>query len=213
MSRKHLIKVLFHISTILVTFTLLFLHPGMATAGASSEEEERQKSTLIDYMVLQSAGYLGYIAVGVGKDFGRHKINFMIGYVPENVGGIEIWQLDLKYDWHPFDEIPFGSQGENSTIDPFYIGLSMIYSPDDDLFVEQPTQYPSGYYSPTALRYVLNFGAALKYGRNTFFVEYNVLDVAVVAYVKHTKHFIDNYDYLGLGEIGTLAFGVKYDFD
>ena len=100
MPRKYLIKKLFHISSMMVTFTLLSLHPQMATADALSEEESR-KSRLIDYMVLQSGGYLGYIAVGMGKDFGQHKIGMLIGYIPENVGGVELWQFNFKYDWHP----------------------------------------------------------------------------------------------------------------
>lgn len=213
MSRKHLIKMLFHISSMLVTFTLLFLHPGMATADASSEEEERQKSRLIDYMVLQSGGYLGFIAVGVGKDFGRHKINMLIGYVPEDVGGVEVWQYNFKYDWHPSQAIPFGSPQENIRLDPFYIGVSVIYSAHDDLFLELPEQYPSGYYQPTALRYTLNIGASLQYGRHTFFIEYSIPDVNLVTFIDHPKFFTDNYDYFGLEGIGSLAIGVKFEFE
>lgn len=194
-----------------MTFTLLSLHPQMATAGASAEEE-KQKSQLIDYMVLQSGGYLGYIAVGMGKDFGRHKINMLIGYVPEDVGGIEIWQLDFKYDWHPYQTIPLGAPQENIRLDPFYMGISVIYGDHNDLFLEQPEQYPTGYYSPTALRYTLNFGASLRYDKYTFFLEYSALDVGVVAYIKHPEYFIDNYNYLGLEGIGSLAFGIKFKF-
>lgn len=212
MSRKHLIKILFHISSMLVTFTLLSLHPQMATAGALSEEESR-KSRLIDYMVLQSGGYLGFIAVGVGKDFGRHKINMLIGYVPEDVGGVEVWQFDFKYDWHPSQAIPFGDPQENIRLDPFYIGISVIYGAHNDLFLDEPEQYPTGYYPPTALRFSLNIGASLQYGRHTFFLEYSALDVGLIAYRKHPEFFIDNYDYLGLEGIGSLAIGVKFEFE
>ena len=213
MSRKHLIKMLFHISSMLVTFTLLFLLPEMATAGESSEEEERRKSRLIDYVVLQSGGDLGFIAVGVGKDFGRHKINMLICYVPEDVGGVEIWQFDFKYDWHPLQAIPFGSTQENIRLDPFYIGISVIYGAHDDLFLREPEQYPTGYYPPTALRFTLNFGASLQYVRHTFFLEYSALDVGLIAYRKHPEFFIDNYDYLGLEGIGSLAICVKFEFE
>ena len=210
MSHKHLIKMLFHISSMLVTFILLFLYLGMATAGTSSEEVE---SRLIDYTVLQSAGYLGFIAVGVGKDFGRHKINMLIGYVPEDVGGVEVWQYNLKYDWHPFQAIQLETPYENIWIDPYYIGMSIIYGDHDDLFLELPEQYPSGYYPPTALRYTLNVGASLQHGRHTFFIEYSILDVNLVTFIKHPKFFTDNYDYFGLEGLGSLAIGVKFEFE
>ena len=212
MSRKHLIKMLFHISTMLVTFILLFLHPGMSTA-AESFEEEKQKSRRIDHVVLQSAGYLGFIAVGVGKDLGRHKINMLIGYVPESIGGVEVWQLNFKYDWHPLQTIYFKASQENIRLDPFYIGISVIYGSHKDLFLDEPEQYPTGYYPPTALRYTLNLGASLQHGRHTFFLEYTALDVGLVNYINHPDFFIDNYDFLGLEGIGSLAIGVKFEFE
>lgn len=163
-------------------------------------------------MILQSAGYLGFIAVGVGSDFGRHKINMLIGYVPEDVGGVEIWQYNLKYDWHPLQTISYGGPQENILLDPFYAGISVIYSAHDDLFVDEPEQYPSGYYPPTALRYTLNIGASLQYGRHTYFIEYTALDIGLIAYIKNPEFFINNYDFLGLNAIGSLAIGVKFEF-
>ena len=212
MSRKLIIKMLFHIISTLAIFTLLILHPGMATAGASSVEEERQKSRLIDYMLVQSGGYHGFFAVGVGKDFGRHKINMLIGYVPEDVGGVEVWQFDFKYDWHPSQAILFGAPKENIRLDPFYIGISLIYGVHDDLFVELPEQYPNDYYPSTALRSTLNIGASLQYGRHTIFLEYTALDVGLISYIKNPDFFIDHYDFLGLEGIGSLAIGVKFEF-
>lgn len=212
MSRKHLNKMLFHLSSLVVTLTLLSLHPQMASADTLSEDEN-QESQLIDYMLLQSGGYLGFIAMGIGMDFERHKIGMMIGYVPENIGGVEITQLDFKYDWHPFQAIPFTISDKNTWIDPYYIGLSLIYGEHDDLYLELPEQYPSGYYPSTALRYTLNVGASLQYERHTFFIEYNILDVNLVTFIKHPNFFIDNYDYFGLEGIGSLAIGVKFEFE
>lgn len=212
MSHKHLIKMLFRLSSMVVTFILLSLHPQMATASTLPEEENR-KSRLIDYMLLQSGGYLGYTAIGVGKDFEHHKINMLIGYVPENIGGIEIMQLNFKYDWHPFQAIQFETLHENIWIDPYYMGISIIYGDHDNLFLKLPEQYPSGYYQPTALRYTLNIGASLQYSRHTFFIEYSILDVNLVTFIKHPKFFTDNYGYFGLKGIGSLAIGVKFEFE
>ena len=192
-----------------MTFILLFSHSGVAT----SEEEKKRKSQLIDNMVLQSGGYLGFVAIGMGMDFERHKVNMLIGYVPESIGGVEIMQLDFKYDWHPFQAIQLETPYENFSIDPYYIGMSIIYGDHDDLFLELPDQYPSGYYQPTALRYALNVGTSLRHGRHTFFIEYSILDINLITFIKHPKFFIDNYDYFGLEGLGSLAIGVKYHFE
>lgn len=210
MPRNHLIKMLSNISNVLVTFTLLSLHPQMAMADELSPKEETR---LIDYMVLQTGGYLGFVTVGVGMDFERHKVDMLIGYVPESIGGIEIMQLDFKYDWHPFKAIQLETPYENISIDPYYLGFSIIYGHHDDLFVELPDQYPSGYYPPTALRYTLNAGTSLRHGRYTFFIEYSILDINFVTFIKHPKFFTENYDYFGLEGLGSLAFGVKYEFE
>ena len=211
MSRKPFFKRLFHITSVMITLTLLLLHPGMATASASAEEEKR-KSRLIDYMLIQSGGYLGFIAVGVGKDFGHHKINMLIGYIPEYIGGVEVWQFDFKYDWHPLHSIPFGAPQENIQLDPFYIGVSAIYGVHDDLFVDVPDQYPAGYYPATARHYTLNIGTSLQYDKHIFFLEYSALGVGLLAYKRDPKFFLDNYDYFGLESIGSLAIGVKFEF-
>lgn len=212
MPRMHLIRVLFNIIHTLVLFALLFLNPAISIAGSSSNNN-KQKNKLADHLTIQSGGYLGYVALGAGKNFGRHNINMLIGYVPENVGGVEIIQLDFKYDWHPSQLISLTAPQENISIDPFYIGLSIIYGSHDELFIALPEKYPEDYYPPTALRYTLNVGAALQYGKQTYFIEYSALDVGLVSYINNAKFFINNYDYLGLEAIGSLAIGIKFEFE
>ena len=204
-------NMLFHTCKILIIFALLFSQ--MATAKPFTfPEKETQESYLFDHMSIQSGGYLGYVNIGVGKDLGRHKINLSVGYVPKNIGGHEIWQFNFKYDWLPSDIIKIGAAQENIWLDPFYIGISVIYGLHNNLFLQQPEQYPPGYYSPTALRTTLNFGSSLKYNKYTFFVEFSIIDVGLIAYINHTDYFMENYDYLGLEGIGSLAVGVKFEF-
>lgn len=209
-SRKLLVDMLFQLSGMLAIFILLFLHPDIATADAPIQDKKELKP---DYVILQSAGYLGFVAMGVGKSFGRHKVNMLLGYVPEDVGGVEIWQYGFKYEWHPSKDIPLGIPEENIRLDPFYIGMSIIYGYHDDLFVNEPSQYPSGYYPPTAFHVTFNIGASLQHWGHTFFLEYTALDVGLVSYIKHQEFFADNYDYFGLEGIGSLAIGVKFNFE
>ncbi len=210
MPRSHLVNMLFHVSGMLLIFTRVFLHPETAIADAQTQDETELRP---DNVILQSAGYLGFIAAGVGKDFGRHRINMLIGYVPEDVGGVEVWQYNFKYGWHPSEDIHLGVLDKNIRLNPFYIGASAIYGYHDDLFVNEPGQYPDDYYPPTALRFTLNIGASLQHGQHMFFLEYTALDTGLVAYIKNPEFFMDNYDYLGLEGIGSLAIGVKFNFE
>lgn len=162
------------------------------------------------HAVFQTAGYLGYIAAGVGRDFKNHDVNLLIGYVPEHIGGQEIWQLALKYAWHPFEGFGHTSvQGEHSVWDPFYLGLSVIYGHHSELFVTPPDQYPDNYYPSTAFRFTLNVGTSLNFKSSTIFLEFSALDLGLIAYLENPEFFNENYDYLGLEGIGSLAIGFK----
>ena len=195
--------------TILLMLTVSYI--GITKASSSSETTDTNLTkSQHNYLVAQSAGYLGFIAAGMGRDYQGHTISTLLGYVPEGIGGVEIWQLSLKYEWHPFTDLPVYDQNKNIRLDPFYVGMSLIYGMHTDLFVDEPKHYPDGYYPPTALRSTLNMGIALLYGKQyTLFLEYTVLDTGLVAYVRHPDFFIDNYDYFGLEGIGSLAIGIK----
>jgi len=199
------------IATITVMFMLTSTGVGASSAGTSPQVAEGERDAPHhNYIVAQSAGYVGFIAVGMGRDFQRHTISALLGYVPEEIGGVELWQLSLKYEWHPFAAIPLDDPSNNIKLNPFYIGTSLIYGRHTNLFVNEPGQYPDGYYGPTALRSTLNMGLSLLYGKKyTLFIEYAALDTGVVAYVRHPEFFMDNYDFLGLEGIGSLAVGIK----
>ncbi len=209
-SRSFFDDMLFPLNGMLTTFVLLFSQPDIAMADALTQDKEKLKP---DYLIVQSAGYLGFIAIGLGKGFGRHKVNMLIGYTPEDVGGIEIWQYNFKYEWHPLKGIPLRVPEKNIRLDPFYIGVSVIYGHHDGLFVNEPSQYPDGYYPPSAFHVTFNIGASLQHRGHRLFLEYTALDVGLVSYIKHQEFFSDNYDYLGLEGIGSLAIGVKFNFE
>lgn len=195
--------------TVMLMFTVSHIEITQASASPETTDTDLTKPHQ-NYLVVQSAGYLGFIAAGMGRDYQGHTISALLGYVPEGIGGVEIWQLSLKYEWHPFTDIPIYNQNQSIRLDPFYIGMSLIYGMHTDLFIDEPSQYPDGYYPPTALRSTLNMGVALLYGKQyTLFLEYAALDTGLVAYVRHSDFFVDNYEYLGLEGIGSLAIGIK----
>ena len=93
--------------------------------------------------------------------------------------------MTLKGLWYLF---AVGHEAEVS-VRP-YMGLGAIYSPDAELFLDLPDQYPKGYYVPSALRPAFFTGLRLQV--NTSFsasMEYVLLD-SELAYVKNRRRHI-----------------------
>ena len=196
----------------LFVIVTLFCFSLSAQAEPEQSDNARQSSEKKDYLITQSAGYVGFIALGMGRDYGNHSVNLQLGYVPEKAGGNEIWQGTLKYEWHFMKKSRLVEKSAIS-VDPVYIGMSFIYSSHDELFLDEPAQYPEGYYPPTAIHSTFNIGTAMQYGKVSFFIEYAALDIGLINYIQHPKFFADNYEYFGLQGIGSLAIGMKVDLE
>lgn len=50
-----------------------------------------------DSIVYQTAGFVGFVAAGPNwKITDSNELTLLIGYLPESVGGVEIWHATLK---------------------------------------------------------------------------------------------------------------------
>jgi len=164
-----------------------------------------------DYAVVQTAGFVGFVAAGVGWELGpNHEINTLLGYVPESITGFELWQLTGKYEYHPFAREGFGAGGRTKA-SPLYLGFSLIYGHSPRLhFGDLPEEYPNpNYYPETAFRCTLNVGTAFPLGGMTAYAEYDALCIGVIAYYRAPRWFQEHYRAYGLEGIGSLAFGLK----
>jgi hypothetical protein len=45
-----------------------------------------------------------------------------------------------------------------------------------------------------------------------FYIDFSVLDVGLVGYIREPDFYYDNYDFLGLDGITTWGFGMRYQF-
>lgn len=176
--------------------------------------KEKKSRLKPDSLVLQTAGFVGFVAAGPGwKLTDTQELILLIGYLPKSVGGVELWQATIKYEWHPFSDINIESpNGQGSKFNPLHLGFSAIYGYHKNLFITLPSQYPSDYYPPTAFRFTFNIGTSVKTGSLTTFLEFSALDVGLDAYFHDQGFFRENYNYWGLEGIGSLAFGTKVDF-
>jgi len=64
------------------------------------QDSVKQKLVIVDNATLQFAGGIGFMSVGFGRTFFKKEsgnLDLLLGYVPESIGGINIWSMSLKY--------------------------------------------------------------------------------------------------------------------
>lgn len=161
---------------------------------------DEKKWYVPDLIISQTAGYVGYVSLGAGYFLTkRWETDLLFGYVPEFIGGDDIYQISWKNSLHPFGLKRYG----DFRYSPIYIGITTIYGLDDDLHVVLPKRYPRGYYPPTALHLAVNLGAEARYHKHGIFIEISALDTGIEAYANNPGFF-------SLSDITTLAFGYKF---
>lgn len=95
--------------------------------------------------ILQYAGNMGFMSLGVGWDYGKSnqwETNFLVGFLPkfdsEKVKGT----LTLKENFLPWQLLI----KEKTTITPFVCGLYINTIFGNEFWRKQPDKYPKGYY-------------------------------------------------------------------
>jgi len=181
----------------ILLFSALFSEPMKATAAG-------------DYMKIQHAGFIGYIAVGAGEYSFDKKLEteLFYGYVPRYLSGIEIHTLTLKNSYVPF------RYGFKESEVSGYLGLGVMYMPKQRYLANSREEVPSNYYHVTGL-HALPY-AGISYKREfkdeslqkkalSFYIEIGTLDSYLVSY-------FNNQEYLGVQDIYSLAIGVGYHY-
>jgi hypothetical protein len=147
------------------------------------------------YAVTQVGGYVGLLTSGVGYDINHaYQTEAILGYTPWIVGGKDLfslaWKNSLKFQ-------------KFNGFTP-YIGINLLYSFDNNTFVEQPSKYPANYYPPTGLRLAPYIGLQYKEDKHAVYFELTSLDHYLETYVRSDNQ-------LQLHEITTYGFGYRFD--
>lgn len=148
----------------------------------------------------QHSAYAGNTALGMGYVGSTFGADALYGWTPKRLAGHDVRSLSLKGLWYLF---AVGHEAEVN-VRP-YLGLGAFYSPDEDLFLKLPDQYPKSYYVPSALRPAILTGIRLQV--NTSFsasLEYALLD-SELGYVK-------NRGGVSYNQVGSVGFALHYNF-
>lgn len=141
---------------------LLIAFPGILYAGDTLVHQHSYKWYQPDVFKVQYAGGIGFISVGVGKQYCRNRIQSSIfyGYVPSFKSEVPVHTLAQNnmflFREHYLNKqlslIPFVGFGESIT----------VTLNDDKTFIKKPIQFPDNYYPQNAIRIGIFTGIILK---------------------------------------------------
>ncbi|MCX8125229.1 MAG: hypothetical protein N3F66_13860 [Spirochaetes bacterium] len=193
--------------TILIISLLFFL----AYENFAHGQPKEQQWYFPDCFSAQTGGYIGFIAIGVGFLSSNNiwESTVFYGYCPANVTGKVIHTISWKNILYPFT-FDFSY---NNLIKPLYLGVTMFYVMDKNVYWEESTNCPDRYYNPTGRHIALSVGIQME-GRSKmmelkhgFYIEITMLDTYMKAYLW------DDNDYLNFEDCASMAIGYKIIFN
>jgi len=170
---------------------------GMAALVQAAEQEEH----FVDRFVIQYAGMLGMISMGVENTTGSHSdFQFLAGYTPASAAGIDIYSLGVRanYVFNPLYRNEF-------TTGRIYSGIGLYYYLGEQY---QTYDYPNGYYTHPATEWHLMPYLGLRLSGVepslhgiTFYTEAGIIDSYLI-------HYYNNHQTISLSDAVSLALGV-----
>jgi hypothetical protein len=163
------------------------------------------------HTVVQYAGDMGFLSAGVGYDFFSYRIamDFMVGYLPQYFGGVELVTGNFKIRYTPYHFKVLNQL----YLSPFQFGLFTSYAFGEQYTNLNSDKYPSGYYWwTTDVRFGLFIGQSLmiiskpssKIIAKEIYYEFTTNDLLLYIY-------LDN-DVIALNEIIYFDCGIKFYF-
>ncbi|MDO7875559.1 hypothetical protein Q5H93_12520 [Hymenobacter sp. ASUV-10] len=185
------------------------------TSGLGLRADNPHKWYRPTHLQLQTGGGLGMVAGGAGYDLDKKKsleLDILVGYVPKYYGGSTLSLASAKAMYSPW-RVPISEKIE---LLPLTAGLYFSYT-HGTINDELPGQYSADYYwFSTDTRYGPLLGSRLTFlgppikatgqpRKISAYYELGSNDLYIISYVQNTKA-------LSIGDILTLALGVKVDF-
>lgn len=167
------------------------------------------EGVLPDHAKLQFAGDIGFLSAGPGWSWwkGKAETDLLAGWVPEAIGGDDLFTLTAKQTFLPW-RLAWDSGWR---VEAITFGLFAAYTFGEDYWLFQPGHYPDGYYTySTALRLGLFAGGGAGFElsgetRLDFYYELLTTDFALYAH-------LENPDVVPFFHAFNLALGAKVSF-
>lgn len=107
--------------------------------------KDKWASLVPSYIKLQYAGSMGFLSLGTGWDYGKHRqweTDIYFGFLPKYESSRNKMTFTIKQNYIPWDF----SLSDKFSIEPLTCGLYLTSVFDEDFWPKQPKKYPNGYY-------------------------------------------------------------------
>jgi hypothetical protein len=188
---------------------LAIVLPEAARAGETGADGERERPWYVpDHAKLQFAGNIGFLSPGVGYALARRRLeaDLFLGWVPEAVGGRDIFSVTGKLTW-----LPWAREARGWSFHPLTAGLQLTNTFGRNFFVREPDGFPRGYHVlPTALRAGVALGGTAAppwrgLEQVRFYYELVAVDVMLGMWIR-------NRSALDVDDVVSLALGARLEF-
>jgi hypothetical protein len=161
----------------------------------------------------QKYGLLGDYSLSYVYTNEYHSFGIGIGHVKQSNKNDSMQIYNSFYSYSCFSPLAFSVASFGFKLKPCNIGASLIYSDSSQLFGNLPDHYPSDYYYSTAIRSMLNYQISLDINHHiNIYLDFNVIDIALISYIRNNEFFRDNYNYLGMEGVTNYGFGARWVF-
>lgn len=166
------------------------------------------------FVELQTGSLMGLAHVSIGLSlYKNHNFSIGIGFIPELDNHEEMTLTSLKYRYEDDTRIETQLFGAHVSISPFNFGVASIIGHQDEIYQKSPEQLPEGYYFPTAKRVIFNYQTIMTFNSDLLiYMDWSVLDVGLINYVRNFNFYNDNYEAFGLEGIVSYGFGIRKRF-
>jgi hypothetical protein len=157
-------------------FKHIFLHCciliAISTAMAQPVENQNKSMLIPDYLIFNYAGNIGNYGIGAGYSLNKKQnlqLGITYGFTPKYKVAVATHTIAVRGIYLPLTyELKPGL-----TLSPqMSLGVSYSTAIGKNTWVSQPSVFPEGYYSSTALRFHAGFGGKISYETdNDFFVK------------------------------------------
>jgi hypothetical protein len=193
-------------------FLLILSFTCFLTADVSAHDSIifKRNRFLPDHLKAQFAGGIGVLSMGVGYDNRKKSLEgeLYYGYVPKNLGGLDIHMITGKLTWLPLKSVEWKTlQWRLLTT-----GLLISYTPGNQYFLFDPENYSFNYYKySTAISVGAFIGGQVGKrfeSKNKTISLYYELGTNERAF----SNFILNSRTIGISEVFHLGIGIKSSF-
>jgi hypothetical protein len=174
------------------------------TVNLPAQSKKVLRALIPDHGTLQFAGGIGFLSGGFGYDSKNKRIqaDFLYGYVPEKLGGVEIHSVTGKFTWVAIK----GRINNSITADWLTTGLLINYTFGKQYFFLSPDNYPLKYYGlPTAAHAGIFTGGGLHYKKAALYYELGTTD-------RDLSGFVTNIRSISFFDIVNIGIGARYFF-